>query len=187
MCKILPTCYSLLDWFDLLSWSLKPVNPKGNQPWIFIGRTDAEAEVPVLWPPDAKIWFTGKDPVLGKIEGNRKRGWQRMRWLDSITHSMDMNLSQLREIVRDREALHAAAHGVTKSWTLSDWTTNSLLTNLKCSGMTVTRQMHHLRMLYKPPQPQGVKQSQLSLPYIWHDYWFDLGLKAIPESPWGRD
>ena len=127
-----------------------------------------------------------KTLMLGKIEGNRKRGWQRMRWLDSITHSMDMNLSQLREIVRDREALHAAARGVTKSRTPSDWT-NSLLTNLKCSGMTVTRQMYHLRMLYKPPQPQGVKQSQLSLPYIWHDYWFDLGLKAIPESPWGKD
>ena len=104
-----------------------------------------------------------KTLMLGKIEGNRKRGWQRMRWLDSITHSMDMNLSQLREIVRDREALHAAARGVTKSRTPSDWT-NSLLTNLKCSGMTVTRQMYHLRMLYKPPQPQGVKQSQLSLP-----------------------
>ena len=108
-----------------------------------------------------------------------------MRWLDGITDSIDMNLSQLWEIVRDREALHAAARGVTKSRTLSGWTTNSLLKNLKCSGMTVTRQMHHLRMLYKPPQPQGVKQSQLSLPYIWHDYRFDLGRKAIPESPWG--
>ena len=131
-----------------------------------------------------------KTLMLGKMEGNRKRGRQRMRWLDSITHSTDMNLSQLWEIVRDREALHAAARGVTKSRTLSGWTTNSLLKNLKCSGVTVTRQMHHLRMLYKPPQPQGVKQSQLSLPYIWHDYrfgsesnsWISLG-KWL-KGPW---
>ena len=66
---------------------IQPVNPKGNQPWIFIGRTDAKADVPILWPPDAKNRLTGKTLMLGKIEDGRRRGWQRMRWLDGITNS----------------------------------------------------------------------------------------------------
>ena len=91
--------------------------------WIFIGRTDAEAEAWILWPPDAKYWLIGKDPDPGKFEGRRRRGGQRMRWIDSID-SMDMNLSQLQKIVKDRDAWHDAVHGVTKSQTqLSDWTT----------------------------------------------------------------
>ena len=73
----------------------QPVHPKGNQSWIFIGRTDAKAETPVLWPPDAKSWLLEKTLILGKIEGGRRRGWQRMRWLDAVTESMDMSLSKL--------------------------------------------------------------------------------------------
>ena len=94
---------------------IKPVNPKGNQPWRFIGRTDTEAEAPILWPCDAESWLFGKDPDAGKVEGRRRRGHQRTKWLDRLIDSMDMSLSKFWELGKDREAWHAAVHRVAKN------------------------------------------------------------------------
>ena len=127
------------SWESLGLKQIKPVNPKGNQSWIFIERIDAEDKAPILWPLDSKSWLFGKKTLMvGKTEGRRRRRWQRMRWLNGITNLMDLNLSKLRELMTDRRACHASFHGSQR--VRHNWVTK--LNWLKCTGMSYQGSPH---------------------------------------------
>ena len=126
---------------------IQPVHPKWNQSWIFIGRTDAEAETPVLWPPDAKNWLIGKCPDAGKDWRWRRRGRQRMRWLNGITDLIDTSLSKLQELMVDREAWRAVIQGGHKKSDMTEqlnWTETYFILFLKMFGHTAWHGMWDL-------------------------------------------
>ena len=126
-----------LDWTDMYCKEIQPVHPKGDQSWVFVGRTVAETETPIFWPPDVKSWLIGKDPDAGRDWRWEEKGMTEDEIAGWHHHSMGMSLSKLRELVMDREAWRAVIHGVTKSQTrLSDWTElnwTELLYVFKCS------------------------------------------------------
>ena len=141
---------------------IQPVHPNGDQSWVFIGRIDAEAETPILWPSDLKSWLIGKDPDAGRDWGQEEKGQQRMRWLDGITDSMDMSLNKLWELVMDREAWRAAIHAVTKSQTrLSNWTELNVWSDCKKVNWSILKEIN-------PEYSLEGLILKLNLPYFGH-------------------
>ena len=169
------------------SKEIQPVHPKGNQSWIFIGRTGAEAETAILWPPDAKNWLIWKDPAAGKDRRQEERGQQRMRWLDGTSDSMDVSLSKLWELVMDREAWCAAVHGVSKSRTrLSNWTELKWIVKYNAGKKRSGHILHFLCITFSPKVTPILRlkseASSISGVYYFPLLAFTVDLKALSAS-----
>ena len=173
------------------SKKIKPVILKGNQPWVLIGRTDAETKTPVFWSSDANSWLIGKAPDAGKNRGQRRRGRQRMKCLDGITNAMDMNLGKLWEMAKDKEGWHATVHGVTKRWTwLGNRTTTTRHIDPKYWLWAVIRGLKLNDLVWRKSQT-GSSEELCSVLHLGRCFVWESSLELVhfymgPKDKWWR-